>query len=79
MTTTPAAATVDDTTERLETLRVALLAVAREATEAGTALDKIADHLRLDEDGVWSDETGILESIYNEVKATGRAVPGDDA
>ncbi|MDH6282906.1 hypothetical protein [Prescottella agglutinans] len=40
------------------------------------ALDKIAKAVALDEDGMWTDQDGILESIGNIVQSTGRTVEG---
>lgn len=41
-------------------------------------LDRIADRVRLDEDGTWTDQDGILESIGNTIEATGRKVWDDE-
>ncbi|NKZ84474.1 hypothetical protein GS982_19940 [Rhodococcus hoagii] len=38
------------------------------------ALDVIADRIALDEDGTWCDHDGILESVGNTVRLTGRTI-----
>ena len=40
------------------------------------AIDKIAQLVRLDEDGTWTDADGILESIGYAIQATGRTIEG---
>lgn len=39
-------------------------------------LDRIAQIVGLDEDGTWTDESGLLESIGDLVHSTGRTVEG---
>lgn len=38
------------------------------------ALDAIARAVALDEDGMWTDQDGILETVANIVQSTGRTV-----
>lgn len=41
---------------------------------ANKALDEIAGYVQPDEDGMWTDADGLLESIGNTVESTGRKV-----
>ncbi|MEU6580642.1 hypothetical protein [Nocardia sp. NPDC046763] len=45
-----------------------------ELLAARKALDEIARRVRPDEDGTWTDQDGLLESIGNIVESTGRKV-----
>ncbi|AVP71280.1 hypothetical protein [Prescottella equi] len=66
--------------QRMDVVEKVLLSFAgaepgerKRATDAA-ALDRIAEVIALDEDGTWCDHDGILESVGNAVRATGRTI-----
>lgn len=66
--------------QRMELVEKVLLSFAgidpaeqKRAADAA-ALDEIAEAVALDEDGTWCDHDGILESVGNTVRSTGRTI-----
>ncbi|MBM4469870.1 hypothetical protein GS502_11150 [Rhodococcus hoagii] len=66
--------------QRMNVMRDVLLAFAgakpceQQRITDEAALDEIAKAVALDEDGTWCDHDGILESVGNTVRATGRTI-----
>lgn len=62
------------TLDERDALRARVAELEADQAVANKALDEIAGYVQPDEDGMWTDADGLLESIGNTVESTGRKV-----